>query len=198
MGQLITIDWATALEVMKPLGSAVLGATVTQFVRRKPKLVTYYGHVSAFSLKGTTPPTPIHTHSVVVANSGSLPAKNVRLSHNVLPTDFEIHPSINYVVEMYPNGSGGDIVFPTLVPKQQITVSYLYGPPLVYSQVNSTVRSDEGFAKVLNVLPTPQLSPWLMRILYVLIFVGVTASLYMATELVGWASQALRVGGGAG
>lgn len=185
------IDWSTLAEVAKPLLSAAFGAALTEFVRRKPKLVTFYGHVSAFNVQSTNPPINIHTHSVVVANSGRLPAKNVRLSHNVLPTDFDVHPPLNYTVEMYPKGAGGDIVFPLLLPKQQVTVSYLYGPPLVYSQINGSVRSDEGFAKVLNVLPTPQPSPWLMKLLYALLFVGVTSTIYIMIEVFSWVPRIL-------
>lgn len=130
----------------KFLAGSVFGALVKQRVEGSPKLVSSYQHSSAFQAK--TPEGQsftIHTHEVVVRNAGRKPATNVRLSHLVLP-QFNIFPSVPYTVEQLPDGSS-DIVIPTLVPKQQVTVSYLYYPPLLFTGVNSGIRSDQGFAK---------------------------------------------------
>ena len=67
------------------------------------------------------------THSVVLRNSGRRPATNVRLAHPYLP-DFNVFPSVGYRVENLPGG-GREIVMPTLVPNEQVTISYLYFPP---------------------------------------------------------------------
>ena len=38
---------------------------------------------------------------------------------------------------------------PTLVPNEQVTISYLYFPPTTWKQINGPVKSDEGLARVL-------------------------------------------------
>ena len=118
----------------------------------------------------------VFTHSVVVRNAGRKAANNVRLGHNVLP-DFSVFPAVPYNVAALPGG-GSEIVFPSLVPGEQITVTYLYFPPLLWNGVNTYTKSDDGFAQVLNVLPTPQLAPWLQRILWALIILGSITALY--------------------
>jgi hypothetical protein len=44
----------------------------------------------------------------------------------------------------------------------------------------------EGMARVINVLPTPQLSRWRLAVLWILVFVGVVTSLYLLAELGLW------------
>ena len=77
-------------------------------------------------------------------------------------------------------------MFPVLVPGQQVTVSYLYFPPLLYHQINLPITSNEGMARVINMLPTPQLPRWRLAVWWVLAFVGVITSLYFVAELIFW------------
>jgi hypothetical protein len=46
------------------------------------------------------------------------------------------------------------------------------------------VKSDDGFAKVLNVLPTPQYPRWLFRGIWALVFIGAGSVLYLVVEFV--------------
>ncbi len=90
-------------------------------------------------------------------------------------------PSVVYHVEQLPGG-GAEIVFPTLVPGEQVTVGYLYYPPVLWSNVNSSTKSDEGFAKIVNVLPTPQPSVWVLRGMWALIVLGAVTTTYIIVE----------------
>lgn len=65
-----------------------------------------------------------------------------------------------------------------------MTVNYLYYPPVLVGDVHSYVKSDEGFAKIVNVLPTPQPSPWLARTAMLLIMIGAATVVYALGELV--------------
>lgn len=71
-------------------------------------------------------------------------------------------------------------VIPKLVRNEQVTISYLYFPPLLWSQINSYTKSDEGFAKTLNAIPTPQPAKWLIVVIWSVVFVGVVSLLYLA------------------
>jgi hypothetical protein len=119
----------------------------------------------------------INIHDVIVRNSGKLPAKNVRLGHAFLP-DYIVIPNTKYEVTNLAAG-GKDISFPVLVPYEQITVSYLYYAPTTYQSINTYVKSDEGLAKVINVIQAPSYSQWQKAIIYVLLFIGSWTSVYL-------------------
>lgn len=69
-------------------------------------------------------------------------------------------------------------MFPTLVPNEQVTVTYPYFPPLLWSSINSQTRSDEGFAEIVTVLPTRNFPNWLGRTAWALIVVGAVATVW--------------------
>jgi hypothetical protein len=120
-----------------------------------------------------------------VRNAGKRTARNVRLGHYYLPANFSVFPGIRHRVITF-RGGGSEIVFPTLVPEEQVTITYLYFPPIIWNQINSYVRSDEGLAQFINVLPTPQLSRWLQRTLWVLLFVGTVTTIYLLVQFILW------------
>ena len=74
---------------------------------------------------------------------------------------------------------------PSLVPREQVTVHYLYFPPLLWADINTYVKSDEGLAKVLTVLPTPQAPAWQRRIALILLLVGVITIIYLGLAAIG-------------
>jgi len=129
---------------------------------RRARVIVFYGHVGQFDLQPTGQfPTAVrvHTHTVVIHNIGKLAAHNVRLPHNIAlapPLNFSVQPPTTFARTPLAGG-GEEITFPALAPGQQVTVSYLYFPPLFFHQINLPISSDEGMARVLNVLPTPQL-----------------------------------------
>lgn len=123
------------------------------------------------------PSTNKQRFSFIVRNTGRKPATNVRLGHNILP-NFQMYPLVRYEVSDLPDG-GKEIVIPTLVPKEQISISYLYNPPTTWNQVNTHIKSDEGFAKVIPVLLAQQFPKWLIRVIYILLLIGSVALIYM-------------------
>jgi hypothetical protein len=176
------LDVDLAVKIAVPLGTLVLGKYLDRWITKRPKLISYLGHASAFTLRGEHPGT-VHTHAIVVRNAGRVAANNVRIGHYVLPEHFQLFPSIPHTVERNA-GSVAEIIIPKLVPDEQITVSYLYFPPLLWSQIHAYTKSDEGFAKILTVLPTPQLSKWKSRAIWTLIFIGAASLIYLIVELI--------------
>ena len=130
--------------------------------------------------EGVDKPTRVHTHAVVIRNAGRKPAKNVRLGHRVLE-NFEVSPSTDYTVTELDDGSK-ELLFPTLIPKQEVTVSYLYFPPVLYTDINTYAKSDEGFATFVNALPTPQPSRSTIVLAAILMAVGFVAILYVLAQ----------------
>jgi hypothetical protein len=178
------INWDLVVKIIVPLGTLVLGKYFDRWLSRRPKLISYLGHTSAFNVH-STPPVTIHTHAIVVRNAGRATANQVRIGHHVLPENIQLSPPVPHTIERI-EGGGAEIVIPKLVPGEQVTVSYLYFPPLLWSQIHSYTKSDEGFAKILNVLPTPQLPKWLVSTLWTLIFIGVVSLIYLLIEFIKW------------
>lgn len=171
-----------ALKIVTVLGSLVLGKYLDRWFTRRPKLISYLGHASAFALRGGDP-FQIHTHAIVVRNAGRDASNNVRIGHHVLPEDFQLLPPIPHKVERNTGGIA-EIIIPKLVPDEQVTISYLYFPPLLWSQIHAYTKSDEGFAKILFVLPTPQFPKWLSRAIWTLVFLGIATLIYIILELI--------------
>ncbi len=77
-----------------------------------------------------------------------------------------------------------EIVIAKLVPEEQVTISYLYFPPLVFGEIHAYTKSDEGFAKILKALPTPQYPKWVSHLIWSLVFIGAIAVVYLAVDLI--------------
>lgn len=170
------MDLDLALKIGGPVLSAVAGVLAKDLYERRPRLVCFYVHSGAVGVMVDEQEIRFHTHALIVANQGRSLAHNVRLGHNTLPY-FEISPPIEYDVRNLPGGAR-EIVIPVLPAKKTITVNYLYHPPLFWNGVNSYVESDEGPAKVLNVLPTPQWPLWARVGAWALLIYGLFAILY--------------------
>lgn len=178
------------LKISSPFVVAIIVFLLNKFFNNKPKLIAYYGHFSRHFLKKPQPNIPIFTHSVVVRNIGRLTATNVRLGHNKRVNkdgealefpEINIFPEVMYSIVDLPDG-GKEIVFPTLVAKKQITVSYLYFFS-EYASFNSYVECTEGAAEIIWAIPTKELPVWKKNILYVLLFIGASTTLYFAVRL---------------
>ena len=177
----MAIDWNVVATIASPIIALFVGAALNHAIECRPKVVSYLGHVSGIRLSRGEQPMQVNTHSVVFRNSGRKTANNIRLGHNELP-DFQVFPDIEYTVADLPGG-GKEIRIPKLVPKKQVTITYLYFPPLTWDQVHTHVESDDGPVKILNVLPKVQPPKWLIAILWLLVGYGVIGLLYSAYVL---------------
>jgi len=174
----VLIDWMVVATIAAPLLALVAGIWLKNVFENRPQLVTFFGAVSVFNYtapNGTR--LVVHTHDVVVRNTGRRSAHNVRLGHQTLP-DHNISPAVDHRVIDVPGG-GKEIILPTLVPGEQIVVSYLYFPPITYAQVNTYVKSDEGLATVITVLLEPQAPKWLSVTGAWLMLLGLVTAIYL-------------------
>jgi len=79
-----------------------------------------------------------------------------------------------------------EILFPSLPAKFQVTVSYLYFPPIVAGQINAPIYSDEGPAKVIRVLPQQQYSTFTQGLVGAIMIVGAVTILYGVISFARW------------
>ncbi len=172
------IEWNVVATIAAPIIALFIGVWVSRRFESRPILVSYLGHVSAF--KYTLPDgrkVDIFTHSVVLRNTGRRAATNVRLHHNVLP-DFNIAPSVAHSIETLADGTR-DILIPTLVPGEAITISYLYFPPVTWAAVNAGIKFDGGFANAIPVLLQRQYPRWFNIAAAMLMLIGLVAVGYL-------------------
>jgi|SRR5665213_1145172 len=181
----MSADWHLVTQIGIPVGTLFLGAWITRWFEKRPALTSYFSHVSAFKFTANDgSKSDIYTHSVVLRNAGRKTATNVKLRHSVLP-NFQISPPVDYRVIDLVDGAK-EILIPTMVPNEQITIDYLYFPPLTYTNVNAGIKSDEGFAREISVLLQRQYPAWFNGSVAILLFVGVGTTIYLAVTLTRW------------
>lgn len=125
-----------------------------------------------------------HTHAIVVRNVGKKTAHNVRIGHARFPPGFSIHPPQNHELAWF--GVSAELIIPTLVSQEQITISYLYFPPLLWSDVVGPVKCDEGMAKSISVTAT---TPWprpIRFLMWAMAFLGASSAVAWLFWLITW------------
>ena len=170
------------IKLIAPTIAVIIGAAIKYFSTHKAKLVSFIGHISTFVLQDENK-SKVFAHSVIVRNTGNVAANNVRLGHNVLPEHITVFPNIKHTIERNEDSSG-EIVIPVLVPKEQITISYLYFPPTTWDQINVYTKSNEGLAKILNVIPVPLPAKLFVGTIWFLVFVGSSLLLYWLMKII--------------
>lgn len=174
----MAIDWQIVGEIAKPVAGGVVTLLGKTWFERKPKLLSWFGSVSTHNV---APPGQqafrVFTHEVVLRNVGKKPAKDVRMAHHVLP-DFCVFPPVQYIQEANPSGAN-DLVFPVLLPGEQVTVSYLYFPPLKVDAVHAGIKHADGFAQAVNVQIQRQVPKALMDFLWTTLIIGLVTCLYL-------------------
>jgi hypothetical protein len=179
----MTIDWMLVATIAAPVLALFVGAAINRLLERRVRLISFIAHASGVqtSLPNGNAVT-VHTHTVVVRNAGKLPAHNVRIGHATLPPAFSINPPIQHSVNPIV-GSGSEILIPILVAGEQITIAYLYFPPLTWEGVNRYVKSDEGFANIIKILVTPRRPRWQRNVNGALVLTGAITLLYLTVQV---------------
>lgn len=159
----MAVDWNLIATVAVPISCLFIGAFINRRFEKRPEIVSFFGHASSFTITSNEGvPVVVNTHTVVIRNVGKCSATNLRISHATLP-NINVFPQLPYHREDLPGGAI-DLVFPTVVPGQQITVSYLYFAPLLVTGVNIGIKHDDGFGKAISVILQRQYSAWLIRV----------------------------------
>lgn len=180
------IDFDAAIKLLSPLLVALVGGLLKRYTEAKPKLITYLMHSVAHPLPGAVPDPEnpqgpgmrsVHTHTIVVMNRGKKTAHNVRIDHAVFPGSHVLVPPVNHTVTNGQDGSA-EILIPTLVPNEQISISYLYFPPLTWNQISGWVKCDEGMARAIQVIPSMPPPKPLQWFLWTMVFVGTSTIVY--------------------
>ncbi|MBY0111742.1 MAG: hypothetical protein K2Y21_02885 [Phycisphaerales bacterium] len=182
----MSIDWDSVSRVAIPFGTLVAGAAINRMIERRPKLLAYFGHISAHSVQPVQPDTDtifVHTHSIVLRNAGRLAAKNIRIRYNAKPMHIDIFPQIAHSYEKMTDGSE-DLCIPTLPPSFEISISHLYYNPLTWNQIHGSILSDDGPAKVLRTVHATPWPAWRTGLCGAFFLIGCITSLYVVVQTV--------------
>ena len=181
----MAIDWTVFFQFASPIIAVGVGVIVSRYFSERERLIAFYGHIASHALNsvvGGREVTHINTHAVVIRNNGNKTATNVRISHNVLP-DIKIHPETDYEVKGLPNG-GKELIIPRITPKTEYTISYLYFPPITYNNIFSSIESDAGPAKIINVRLQQIYPRWVSFLLAASMVLGLITFIYIVYEIV--------------
>ena len=173
---LMQIDWAIAATFTAPIITLFIGAALNRMLERRPQVIAYFTHASSFRIAGPNPAVMVNTHGIVIKNAGHVAVTDVRVRHHLLPENFNVFPDIQREILQLPGG-GREIVFPRLVPGEQVSISYLYLPPILYNQIHAGIRHSQGFAKEVTILPSSPCPSWLTGVLWIFVVVGAGTSL---------------------
>lgn len=176
------MDVELIAKISAPLLSLIVAALIKHYLEGKSQLVVYIGHVAAFS-NNNGPQT--HTHSTVLLNAGKKSAVNVRIPHGVPLTSVtvQVSPPVHYSFEFSPTGTF-QILIPTLAPKEQVTISYLYQQPTVWTEISWQPKSDDGLAEIVQAIPSPRPNKPVRYAGIFLAFTGLSYIIYWAVRLV--------------
>jgi len=96
------MDWNIFATIASPIIALFIGALLNWLILSREKVITHLGHVSTFRLAPSEKnPNPgnVHTHSLIIKNTGRKTAKNVRVGHQYFPTNIDVYPDTEYEME---------------------------------------------------------------------------------------------------
>ena len=173
----MSADLEIFLKIAAPLLAALSGWVINRYFAEKPKLYTHILHADAIVLPGE-PTVQVNVHVVVVRNAGKKAAQNVRVGHHELPRGFKLQPPLAFEIIRPPVGTSAEILIPSLAPGEQVSITYLYFPPMTWQNVSSYAKSDDGLAKHVAMISNPKPGKAVLFIVFALMFLGASTAIY--------------------
>lgn len=177
---IVSIDSDAAVKVVSAFLTAIIGLTWKRYAEGRPRVVQYFVHSGAVPIAAggaVQAAFAVHTHALVIRNTGKKSAENLRLGHHHLPA-FAITPPVQYQL----NGAN-EILVPRLVPGESLTLTYVYFPPLTWNQIHAYAKTDEMLVQHLRVQPQVQPSRVVLLLVGVLMFTGAATLVYWSLRL---------------
>lgn len=166
------------LEIVAIFGSSVLTWYLTKKFERKPRLIA--GTTRAAHIR-INKEQILSNHTLIVRNDGKKEAKNVQIIHLNLPELYQVLPAVPYTIEDLKDGKA--IVFPSLVPGEEITICYMY-PEFLFRNIHGIIKHDEGQAKYINILLTREYSSNTLMGMRCLMLLGIITITYWLVLLI--------------
>jgi len=159
----------------------IISFLLFRFASSRPKLIPYVGYISDFTLDDGD--LKVYTNGIVIKNTGSKPALNVKIGYYFLPDHIKMHPPIDYKTNRTKNRTE-EIQIDRILPGAEINISYLYFQPVAYNEIHAYVQSDDECPEIINKIPDSFQPP--KSVIYVrriLMFIGFTTIFYLIGKL---------------
>lgn len=186
------------------LASIIAGIFLWRYIN-EPKLFFHFsiGHATTFPVQktdGTIPWTQLAI-SLTILNSGKIPLRNVQIFHSVdirhdqqsgIGNNRVVALGISPVIPHEFSEDGKILIFNSLVPKENITITYIY--PVAINQTNAIhqlypsgipmIRSDETIGKFVK--PTLQyfFPRWVQAMVWIMLIIGFWVSAMFLANLI--------------
>lgn len=197
------LNTEAALSVASTAITGLLAWAWHRYSEARPKVIAYFLHSADVYVPGRVEANPlagqpnnavgaatgamhppaiqhpggvVNTHVLVIRNNGGKSATNVRLGHSTAMA-YSVWPQTNYVVR------GTEICFPKFMPDQQISITYVYSPPLIWRDVHTYLQCDEMLVKQVQYLPAPMFGIGKRIVLLGLMFIGAVTVIYWVLRL---------------
>lgn len=180
------IDFLT-LVLTSSIGQAIIIAVVTavigQLLTARGKLVWSVSHQHHYNIPRLTDDGtfPVRTQQIWVHNPGRAPVEGIEFILNWKPQHFEIWDPRKFEEDTLPDGRFA-LQFPSLAGKESLTISMidtLHQLPMVVG-----VRWKNGMGREISMGPQQVLPQWVIFLLRVFLFLGVTAALFILLQLI--------------
>lgn len=170
------------IEIVAIFGSSALTWYLSKKFERKPRLIA--GTTKAAHIRVNNEQI-LSNHTLIVRNDGKKEARNVQIIHLNLPELYQVLPAVSYTIEDLKDGKA--IVFPSLVPGEEITICYMYSE-ILFGKIHGIIKHDEGHAKWITILLTREYSSNTLMGIRCLILLGIITIIYWLALLIlrGW------------
>jgi hypothetical protein len=164
--------------------TVLVGALINRLFRLRARLKYAIGH--SFNLiveqplldangKEIAPTQLVRTASIIIGNTGLLPAKRSEITFNWKPI-FNIWPARSYAENVSAFGRYS-IVFESVAPNEQINIEIM----AINAELPdiTSVRCDECVAKMIPMTPQRVWPGWLLTIVGLVMLLGASTALYL-------------------
>jgi len=112
----------------------------------------------------------------VLKNVGRKTATDVRVRHELRTETFYVTPRVAYTDPDMPGG-GFEIVFPRLVPQEEVAISYMHTAP--FNNFRGQITHAAGLASEVSALSRAEHPKWMTRTIWFLALVGSIAIIFL-------------------
>lgn len=186
------------------LASIIAGVVLWRYINQ-PKLFFHFsiGHATTFPVQknnGTIPWTQLAI-SLTIFNGGKLPLKNVQVFHSVdikcdqqsgIGNGRAVALSISPNIPHKFSEDGKNLIFNSLAPKEEITITYVY--PVAIDQTNAIhqlypsgipmIRSDETVGEFAKPTIRYFFPKWVQIMLWIMVIIGFWVSVMFLANLI--------------
>lgn len=166
-------------DIFRAVAITVLTGLFGRLFTAKGRLLWSVSHAFTYHIRNLESGNfPVLTQQILVQNFGGAALNDVEIVLNYPPQHYEIWRPRQFETKHTPDGRLA-ILFPTIAGHETLTINML--DTLRELPIVVDVRSSAGLGREVQMLPVIRLPAWVYGLIWLLIVIGVSALLYLAT-----------------